>query len=193
MPVKGKLIALEGTDRAALNAQSERLYRWLCDRGIAVEQTQEPTFGPVGAQIRLYQQERLAFDPASLALLCTADRMDHLRGEGGILSWLGDGRHVLCIHYLLHSYAMQVDQIELEWLERINALCPAPDLTLFIHTPLLPGSTPEAERLCLGYALVIERARQEGQVIEHIDGGIPSPEIDLACQRRVAALLDLDR
>jgi hypothetical protein len=88
---------------------------------------------------------------------------------------------------------MQVDQIELEWLERINALCPAPDLTLFIDTPLLPGSTPEAERLCLGYALVIERARQEGRAIEHIDGGTSPQEIDLACQRHVTALLDLDR
>ena len=193
MPVKGKLVALEGTDKAALNAQSERLYRSLCDRGIAVEQTQEPTFVTVGAQIRLHQQGRLEFDPASLALLCTADRMDHLGGEGGILSWLADGRHVLCVHYLLHSYAMQVDQIELEWLERINALCPAPDLTLFIDAPLLPSSTPEAERLRLGYARVIEPARQEGQAIAHIDGEISPQEIEQACQRHVAALLGLDR
>jgi len=34
MPAAGKLIVLEGVDEATLDIQLERLYRWLCERGI---------------------------------------------------------------------------------------------------------------------------------------------------------------
>jgi len=132
MPGEGKLIVLEGPDDAVIEAQMRRLVRWLRGQGIAVEQTGEPTYGPVGAQIRLFQQGRLQIDPHSLALLWTADRMDHLGREDGILSWLADGRHVLCARYLLFSYACQLDHVELDWLKRINARCRHPDLTLFL-------------------------------------------------------------
>ena len=58
MPGKGKLVALECIDDVTMGAQAQRLYRWLRGEGIAVELTGEPTYGPVGAQIRLFRQGR---------------------------------------------------------------------------------------------------------------------------------------
>jgi len=191
MSVEGKLIVLEGIDDAVLHAQSERLYHWLRGQGIAAEQTQEPTYGPVGAQIRLYQQGRLELDPASLALFWTADRMDHLRREDGILSWMAEGYHVLCTRYLLFSYAYQLHQIDLDWLRQINAPCRRPDLTLFIDTPLPQDHRPQVSQLWGNYLQVIERTRSEREWIENIDGRGTPDEIHRACQRQVAALLAL--
>ena len=148
MPSGGKLIVLEGPDDAVIEAQTRRLVRWLRGQGIAVEQTGEPTYGPVGAQIRLFQQGRLQIDPHSLALLWTADRMDHLGREDGILSWLADGRHVLCARYLLFSYACQLDHVELDWLKRINARCRHPDLTLFLDVD--PAQRARSPNPCEG-------------------------------------------
>ena len=143
MPGQAKLIVLEGVDEISLYGRMGRLYRWLRAQGIAVEQTHEPTHGPGGTQIRLFQQGRLHLDPASLALLWTADRLDHLGREDGVLSWLGEGRHVLCARYLLFSYAAQLDELPLAWLRQINARCRAPDLTLFVDC----GLRGEAARL----------------------------------------------
>jgi dTMP kinase len=191
MSATGKLIVLEGIDDAALGVQAEGLYRWLSGRGVAVERTKEPTHGPVGAQIRLYRQGRLQLDPAIVALLWTADRLDHLRREDGICSWLADGRHVLCTHYVLYSCAAQLDQLDLAWLRQVNALCRAPDLTLFLDTPLPQEGAPEMERLRENYMQAIDRFRGEGERIAHIDGHGTADEIWAACQRQVATLLSL--
>jgi len=200
MPGEGKLIVLEGPDDAVIEAQMQRLVRWLRGQGIAVEQTGEPTYGPVGAQIRLFQQGRLEIDPHSLALLWTADRMDHLGREGGILSWLAGGRHVLCARYLLFSYACQLDHVELDWLKRINARCRHPDLTLFLDVdPAQRTRSPnpcesfesnlrkgEKEKLRQNYWTIMDTLqREEG------DAAWPSPIVivDLAAPG-VAASLD---
>lgn len=168
----GQLIALECVDEVMLEAQAQQLYRWLHGRGVAIELTGEPTYGPVGAQIRLARQGRLQVDPASLALWETADRMDHLGQENGILSWLAAGRHVLCARYLLFSYACHLDHVELDWLQRINARCRRPDLTLFldvdpaggeggerVRMERKGGKGEEAERLRRNYLAVIADAR----------------------------------
>jgi dTMP kinase len=189
MSIEGKLIALEGIDDTMLDRQSERLYRWLRGQGIAAERTQEPTHGPVGAQIHLYLQGRLRLDPASLALFWTADRMDHLGHENGILAQLAKGHHVLCARYLLFSYAHQLHQVDLDWLRQVNALCHVPDLTLFIDIPVPRDRASELGQLRRNYLRVIERLRAEGERIERIDGQDSADGIHRACQYPVAALL----
>lgn len=212
MPDGGKLIVLEGVDDTVLEAQVGQLYHWLRGQGIAVEQTREPTYGPVGTQIRLFQQGRLQIDPDSLALFGTADRMDHLGREDGILSWLADGGHVLCARYLLFSYAYSLDRVDLNWLRRINARCRRPDLTLFLDIDMaqracLPpdrspasdpamGSTPDLKRLRQNYLTVIDTLRSEGEKIVIVDADIPAGEGSeasafAACRRHVADLLGL--
>ena len=62
MAENGKLIVLEAVDDGVLTQLAERLCRWLCARGLAVEHTHEPTYGPAGTQILLAGQGRLQFD-----------------------------------------------------------------------------------------------------------------------------------
>jgi thymidylate kinase len=184
MPDKGKLIALEGVDDQALDSQAETLYRWLHGLDIAVEKTCEPTNGPVGTQVQLHRQGRLHFTPGSLALLLMADRLDHLTREDGILAWLDGGRHVLCVHYLLSSYARLFDQVPLDWHRQINARCRTPDLTLYLDAP-------SAGRDALAYLRVIESLSAEGGAISRIDAAAGTDAVDQGCRREIARLLSL--
>jgi dTMP kinase len=204
MPGEGRLIVLEGMDDALLEAQAARLCRWLRDGGIAVEGTREPTHGPVGAQIRLAQGGRLQIDAQSLALFSVADRMDHLGREGGILAQLAEGCIVVCVHYLLCSYAQQWDEVERAWLRQINARCRTPDLTLFIDAPPPAGGglrqasfgyaqdrqgrLPDAGPLRERYVRVIERLASEGECIVTVDGRGTADEIQSACRQAVMTL-----
>jgi thymidylate kinase len=125
----------------------------------------------------------LQLDAVSLALLCLADRLDHLH-EGGLLSWLNQGRHVVCVHYALSAYARQWGQVDWAWQRQIDASCRVPDLTLFYDLP-----SAETESLRAAYLQAIERLREEGQWVVVVDGrGGPEEALGL-CQRRVADLL----
>jgi dTMP kinase len=180
MQSKAKLIALEGIDAQGIKEQAESLYRWLRDLGVRVEKTREPTNGPVGTQIQLHRQQRLHFPPGSLALLLMADRLDHLTRQDGILSWLEGGRHVLCVHYLVSSYARLLDQVPFEWHRQINARCRAPDLTLYIDT----GAGEN-------YRRVTEALSAEGQALCRIDAAGDAETIHRQCQREISHLLSL--
>lgn len=192
MAQAGKLIVLEGLDDTLLGALSERIGHWLRDRGIAAQPTREPTNGPAGVQVRLAQQGRLQLDPASLALLWVADRLDHLECRDGIHSWLVTGHHVLCVHYALFAYAHQWGQVEWEWLRRIDAPCRVPDLTLFVDMsgpPADEACAGEAERLRAGYLDAIERLRGEGQPVVVVEGRDMPDEAFEVCVRHVLDLL----
>jgi hypothetical protein len=187
MAEQGKLIVLEGADDVALGELAESLCRWLREQQGAVEHTREPTYGPAGSQVLLARQGRLQFDPVSLALLCLADRLDHLEREDGILAWLGQGRHVVCVHYALSAYARQWGQVEWEWQRQIDASCRAPDLTLYVGL-----SHAEWDPLQSAYLQAIERLWAEGQSVVVVDGR-SSPDVVLGvCQRHVADLLGRD-
>ena len=189
MSTRGKLIAIEGTDEGLLDALANGLSRWLRGEGVPVEQTASPTLGPAGAQVRLCQQERLRLDPACLALLFTADRIDHLARSGGIRSWLDDGRHVLCVRYWLFAYAHLLDHVELSWLREIDAPCLLPDLTLFVDTP--PArSSEEGEHLRENHQRVVEALQSDGHRILHLDGGLPLDQIQHVCRRQLGDWLN---
>ena len=194
MAAHGRLVVLEGIDDAALGELGKSLCRWLRGLGVAAEHTQEPTYGPAGSQVILVQQGRLQLDAMSLALLCFADRLDHMEREDGILSWLEAGRHVVCVHFGLYAYARQWGEVEWDWQRRIDALCREPDLTLYVspcgQNARDPGGQ-HARCLCDGYSAAIARLRGEGQPVVVVDGRSSSDEIRGACQRHVADLLDL--
>jgi thymidylate kinase len=181
------LVALEGIDPDLLQVQAERICHWLRDQGIAAEQTQEPTQGPVGVQIRLAQQGRLHLPLTSIALLEVADRLDHLACPGGILAWLAERRIVVCVHYTLSGYASHWHHLDWAWLRQINARCRAPDLTLFIDTPVPPVA--QAEELDRNYRAAIAALQSEREPIAVIDGRGSVDEILSACQAQLAPLL----
>lgn len=181
------LIALEGIDDDLLQVQAERLCRWLRDQDMAAEQTQEPTQGPVGVQLRLVRQGRLQLPLTSVALLEVADRLDHLACPGGILAWLAEGRIVVCVHYTLSSYAAHWRHLDRAWLRQINARCRTPDLTLFIDTPAPPVA--QAEQLNRNYRIAIAALPSEEGPIAVIDGRGSEDDILCACQAQLASLL----
>jgi thymidylate kinase len=189
MSNRGKLIAIEGIDEGLLDTLADGLACWLRDEGLQVEQATAPTLGPAGAQVRLCQQGRLRLDPACLALLFTADRIDHLTRSGGIRSWLDDGHHVLCVRYWLFSYATLLDHVELSWLRAIDAPCLLPDLTLFVDTP--PArSSEDGENLRGKLSRVAAALQGEGHPILRIDGGLPPDQIQHACRRQLGDWLN---
>jgi hypothetical protein len=186
---QGKLIALEGIDESLLSAQAERLYRWLRERGLAAERTGEPTYGPAGAQVRLVRGGRLRLDPQSLALLWTADRLDQLGREDGILAWLADGRHVVCVRYFAYACAYLWGRVEWEWSRAINAPCRMPDLTFYLDFPPSSAGVSGAAALREGYLAALQALRAQGEAIVTLDGTVTPDRLDHAVRRPVADLL----
>lgn len=189
MAEPGKWIVLEAVDDAALLQLSEGLCRWLRGRGLAVEHTHEPTYGPAGTQILLARQGRLQFEVTSLALLYLADRLDHVQRADGIESWLAAGQHVICTHYSLGAAASLWDRVELDWLQRIDALSRAPDLTLLVD---LPANGAHQKHLRKGYQAAIQSMHSGDPTICVIDGTEGLEHIQMVCQKHVARLLNLE-
>ena len=126
----------EGLDGAGTTTQIARLARWLGERGVDVELTQEPSTGPLGTPLRLAIDGRVALDPRAMALAFAADRIDHLANpERGVAQSLAAGRWVLSDRYVLSSLAYQAtDDMDLAWLVSINRFATAPDVTIFVDT-----------------------------------------------------------
>jgi dTMP kinase len=134
----GRLIVFEGLDGAGSSTQLRLLASWLGQRGQVVEETREPSNGPFGAVIRQAIEGRLQLVPEVLALAFAGDRADHLlnRANGMALA-LERGSWVLCDRYVLSSLAYQsADGVDLDWLIELNRHARAPDVTVFVDTPV---------------------------------------------------------
>jgi dTMP kinase len=157
--MQGKFIVFEGPDGNVLREQAQRLYARLRERGIKVHLTREPSTGPIGGQIRQILDQRLDItDPQTIAAYFMADRSDHLHSENGILSHLANGEHVICVRYILSTYAFQGLNLDMEWLRALNQPFPVPDMTFYIDTP----ETPSVE-LRESYVKAYRILRDEGQ------------------------------
>jgi thymidylate kinase len=186
MAEQGRLIVLEGMDDVALGELAASLCHWLREQEVAVEQTREPTYGPAGSQVLLARQGRLQLDAVSLALLHLADRLDHLQRDGGLLSWLDEGRCVVCVHYALSAYAWLWGEVDWAWQQEIDAPCRTPDLTLFVDSvPVKEGA------LRVAYLEAIGRLQEEGPAVAIVDGGGTPDEVLGVCQRHVADVIQV--
>ena len=126
-------LVLEGIDGSGTTSQMAALASQLRDRGHTVLTTAEPSGGSVGRLARSQLSVRASdpVDPAVLALLFAADRLDHLTRE--IEPALGAGQLVLCDRYLMSSYAYQSLDCPPDWVESINRRARQPDLNLFLQ------------------------------------------------------------
>jgi dTMP kinase len=130
----GRFIAIEGIDGSGTTLQTRALADWLGQRGHTVLETREPSHGAIGALIRERLSVRAAaLDPAALALLFAADRLDHITRE--VEPACRAGGVVLSDRYLLSSLAYQSLDCDAEWVRQINARAPRPDLTLLLEVP----------------------------------------------------------
>jgi dTMP kinase len=129
----GCFIALEGLDGSGTTTQRSLLTRALRERGYQVVETWEPTDGPIGGLIRRFLSGELALDPATVALLFAADRLEHQRTT--IRPGLTSGAVVVSDRYLLSSLAYQGLDLPLDWVATVNRWAAPPDLTVFLEAP----------------------------------------------------------
>ena len=86
-PEPGRLIVLEGLDGSGTTTQARLLHKALADLGQSNTQTQEPTYGPIGVQLRSILTGRLQADGLTVAYLFAADRLDHMQRMAGDVGW----------------------------------------------------------------------------------------------------------
>jgi dTMP kinase len=188
----GRLIVLEGLDGAGTTTQARLLGERLAAAGRRVHVTAEPSRGPVGALVRQVLARRVVggrggFDPAALALLFAADRLDHHAVE--IAPKLADGVDVVTDRYTLSSLAYQgLATGEPAWVAAVNARAPAADVTFFLRArPEVALRRRRAasldreifelssfqRRVARSYERAIERLRAAGQRVVEVDGEAP--------------------
>ena len=138
-------MALEGIDGAGTSTQAAALRRRFEARGEAIHITAEPSGLAVGRLIRArLRQVDHPPDPALMALLFAADRVDHVRRE--IEPARAQGKHVISDRYVLSSLVYQSLECPLEWVAEINRLAPPPDLTLLLRVPAEVAAERRAAR-----------------------------------------------
>jgi dTMP kinase len=126
-------IVVEGLDGAGTTTQCDLLAAALRQRGLVVHQTREPTDGPIGRLIRCFLTGSLTLDPATVALLFAADRVEHLRND--VRPALATGSVVISDRYVLSSLAYQSIDVPIEWVASLNQRATPPDLTVFLDVP----------------------------------------------------------
>ncbi len=131
---RGMFIALEGIDGSGTSTQTRLLARRLRDGGYRVLETCEPSRGPIGRMIR----ERLStrsepIEPATLALLFAADRLEHVARE--IEPALAEGVIVISDRYVLSSLVYQSLECDAAWVAEINRHARWPDLCVLVSLP----------------------------------------------------------
>lgn len=134
---RGSFFVFEGLDGSGTTTQADLLAQRLRKAGREVLVTAEPSFGPIGTQLRAILERKLkatgekAWDGRALALLFAADRLDHYQGE--ILPALEAGVDVVCDRYVLSSVAYQGMVAPTAWIRSLNRFVDPPDRTFFLR------------------------------------------------------------
>ncbi len=172
-----RFVVFEGIDGSGTTTQLSLVAERLRARGHVVHESREPSHGRIGMlarQLLSVPQPWVAtllnrlptVDPAVLALLFAADRLEHLARE--IQPALEAGELVLCDRYVVSSLVYQSLDCDPTWVANINMQAPWPDLTFVFDV------SPE-----LALARVAARRASTGEAIERFD--VPDT------QRRLAA------
>jgi dTMP kinase len=159
-PNAGLFIVLEGIDGAGTTTQSQALAEFLRARGEKAVVTSQPSSGPIGRLIRQVLKGQLEtelpdgssepVDPATIALLFAADRLNHLKAE--VIPNLAAGVHVICDRYVVSSFVYQGVEVDLDFVLQINQQALHPDLMFFVNVDpevamrRIDGSREERER-----------------------------------------------
>jgi dTMP kinase len=206
---RGRLVVLEGLDGAGTTTQARLLGDRLRAAGRRVHVTAEPSGGPIGALARQVLTRRVVgsqgggdFDPAALALLFAADRLDHVAAE--VAPKLADGVDVVSDRFTLSSLAYQgLTTGDLAWVEAINGRAATPDATIFLRVRAQVAlrrrraASMDAElfevsefqrEVARSYAQALDRLREAGQRVVEVDGEAPVEVVADAVWAAVRAL-----
>ncbi len=131
------IIAIEGIDGAGTTTQAKILTEGLEAEGVKTLLTREPDDTlPTGRLIRraLAYQGGYQVEPATLALLFAADRIEHHRRV--VQPALQDGKVVVTDRSVVSSMAYQTGENKSSWVATINDCCTYPNLTILIDVPV---------------------------------------------------------
>lgn len=134
-------IVIEGIDGSGTSTQVAALAAAFKAKGRKVQETFEPTSGPIGAVLREMLGGRVhltgteAGDRRLFAMLFAADRLHHIfRSGDGIKAQINRGIDVICARYVLSSFAYEGDDAaEASLVRTLNDRFPTPDLVLFLR------------------------------------------------------------
>lgn len=130
-------IAFEGIDGCGKSTHAGLLAEWLRQRGRDVVLTAEPTDGRIGQLIREILKGNVEVDPRTLALLFTADRVEHVKEIRGALE---AGKDVITDRYYYSTVAYQAAQgVDRKWLLDMNVFTLKPDLVIFLDVDPATG------------------------------------------------------
>jgi dTMP kinase len=123
-------IVLEGVDGCGKSTHARLLAEWLREKGRKARLTAEPTEGRIGSLIREILSGKVEVDPRTLALLFTADRMEHL---AEIRAAQAEGADIISDRYYYSTVAYQAAQgVDRQWLLTLNGFVIKPDLVILL-------------------------------------------------------------
>lgn len=174
-------LVLEGVDGCGKSTVAKLLVDWLeREKGRRVYLTAEPTKNRIGRFIREILSGSEEVDPATLALLFTADRLMHVRDE--IKPALERGEVVVCERYIHSTIAYQAAQgVGWQWLYDINKYALKPDLVFYIDAdPAAAAKRTKTQEIFENHSF-LEKVRDNylkfnDQVVK-VGGEKPIPEI----------------
>ncbi|WP_441288824.1 dTMP kinase [Sorangium sp. KYC3313] len=211
---RGVFVVFEGIDGAGTSTQAERYAAHLRAARRMVHVTREPSAGPVGALLRQILTHRISLPGARqaevMALLFSADRLDHLGAE--IEPLLRDGYVVISDRYDLSSLAYQSTTAGedgagsgaiVEWIRELNRHALRPDVTVVIDVaPEIaekrrrgrggPEELFEKTELQARLAEAYRRAEElvPGDRVIHIDGDGAVDDVSRAITAALSAVVD---
>ena len=129
--LKGKLIAVEGTDGVGRSTQIELLEEWLQVQGFGVVTTGWTRSDLTGKAIEMAKGGNM-IDRMSLALLYATDFADRL--ENQILPALRSGFVVLADRYIYNAFARDsARDPSMAWIKDVYGFAPVPDLVCYLR------------------------------------------------------------
>jgi len=161
MPVRGKLIAIEGIDGSGKRTQVELLAAALRTQGHSVYSTSFPQYGSwFGKMVGQFLNGELGplegVDPHFTALLYAGDRYEAKPRLGAALN---EGQIVLADRYIASNLAHQTARVEpeeraafVEWIEHLEYGIyglPPEDLVLYLRLPPVRRKTSPKKLLAL--------------------------------------------
>ncbi|HTL03086.1 MAG TPA: dTMP kinase [Vicinamibacterales bacterium] len=125
------LIAFEGLDQSGKETQAQQLRERLRETGRKVRLLSFPDYGTsIGEEIARALAGERDYGADVMQLLFVANR--HERREA-IIEWLNGGLILVCDRYRASSIAYgEAQGLDAGWLEQIQQMLPAADLTIFM-------------------------------------------------------------
>ena len=205
MAILQNFVVFEGGDGSGTSTQLELLQRRFegGPRGLpAVICTSEPTDGAVGRLLRAALRGEVRLHSDTMARLFSADRAEHLYGEGGVVQTARRGSLVVCDRYTLSSRVYQGIGCGDELPAALNSGFPAPELLLFFdidpHTALLRLEKRAQKdiyetldfqlRVRERYLHLLDSCRAEGSRVAVIDASSPVDAVAEAVWQNISLL-----